>query len=108
MWLTVSSLKETLKNALLVDREEALRAFKLGVLSLEERAMVDMLFDATCNRILHMAAAAKLPLPEALQPSTRPHSATYHVNLSSESDIATGTYSWSSTDSVIQLLLVNL
>jgi arginine decarboxylase-like protein len=67
-----------------VRREEALRAFKLGVLSLEERAAVDLLFDATCNRILHLAAAAQLPLPEALQPSTRPHSATYHVNLSSK------------------------
>lgn len=64
-------------------REEALRAFKLGVLSLEERATVDLLFDATCNRILYLAAAASVPLPEALQPSTRPHSATYHVNLSS-------------------------
>ena len=64
-------------------REEALRAFKLGVLSLEERASVDLLFDATCQRILDLSAAANLPLPEALQPSTRPHSATYHINLSS-------------------------
>ncbi|BDA46967.1 Biosynthetic arginine decarboxylase [Coccomyxa sp. Obi] len=78
---TACSLREAYSDAVYF-KEEALRAFKLGVLSLEERATVDMLFDATCNRILHLAAAAKLPLPEALQPSTRPHSATYHVNLS--------------------------
>lgn len=65
-------------------REEALRAFKLGVLSLGERARIDSLFEATCDRILDLAAAGQLPLPEALQPSTRPHSATYHINLSSE------------------------
>ena len=64
-------------------REEALRAFKLGVLSLPERAAVDALFDATCDRILALAAANGLPLPEALQPGTRPHAATYHINLSS-------------------------
>ena len=75
--------EEKLTGGELDDREEALRAFKLGVLSLEERAAVDLLFDSACNRILHLAAAAQLPLPEALQPSTRPHSATYHVNLSS-------------------------
>ncbi|EIE21904.1 arginine decarboxylase [Coccomyxa subellipsoidea C-169] len=78
---TACSLREAYSDAVYF-KEEALRAFKLGVLSLEERAAVDLLFDATCNRILLLAAAAKLPLPEALQPSTRPHSATYHVNLS--------------------------
>ena len=64
-------------------REEALRAFKLGVLSLSERAAADALFDATCGRVLQLAAAHGLPLPEALQPGTRPHAATYHINLSS-------------------------
>ncbi|KAK9830421.1 hypothetical protein WJX72_011676 [[Myrmecia] bisecta] len=77
----VSSLSEAYNDAVYF-KEEALRAFKLGVLSLEERAQVDILFDATCQRILDVAAAALLPLPEALQPDTRPHSATYHVNLS--------------------------
>jgi Arginine decarboxylase helical bundle domain len=32
-------------------RDEALRAFKLGILSLGERAEVDLLFEATCGKV---------------------------------------------------------
>jgi hypothetical protein len=35
-----------------VHRDEALRAFKLGILSLGERAEVDLLFEATCGKVL--------------------------------------------------------
>lgn len=63
-------------------REEALRAFKLGVLSLQERAKIDQLFDTICDKICELGEDAKILLPKPLQPETRPHSLMYHVNLS--------------------------
>lgn len=63
-------------------REEALSAFTLGMLSLEERAEVDIHFDAICDRIMDVGRVHGVTLPEELQPSTRPHSAMYHINLS--------------------------
>lgn len=57
-------------------------AFTLGMLSLEERAEVDIHFDAICDRILDVGRVHGVTLPEELQPSTRPHSAMYHINLS--------------------------
>ena len=59
-----------------------MRAFKLGVLSLQERAKIDQLFDTICNRICELGDSAKIPLPKPLQPETRPHSEMYYVNLS--------------------------
>ena len=67
-------------------RDEALRAFKLGILSLGERAEVDTLFEATCARIHDTAAGARLQLPDALRPCGLPLSAMYHVNFSGESN----------------------
>lgn len=67
-------------------RDEALRAFKLGILSLGERAEVDTLFEATCARIHDTAAGAGLQLPDALRPCGLPLSAMYHVNFSGESN----------------------
>lgn len=64
------------------DREEALRAFKLGVLSLQERAMIDRYFDTTCDEICALGESSGVPLPQPLQPETRPHSLLYHINLS--------------------------
>ena len=52
------------------------------MLSLEERAEVDIHFDAICDRILDVGRVHGVTLPEELQPSTRPHSAMYHINLS--------------------------
>lgn len=43
---------------------------------------VDLLFDATCERIRQAAATKKLPLPDALQPCGMPLQAMYHVNFS--------------------------
>ncbi|KAI7844481.1 hypothetical protein COHA_001941 [Chlorella ohadii] len=63
-------------------KDEGVRAFKLGVLSLEERAQVDMMFDAACERIREVAREADLPLPDALRPDAVPHTKMYHVNLS--------------------------
>lgn len=63
-------------------REEAMRAFKLGVLGLEDRAQVDMMWDATCDRIREVAIENELPLPDALRPDAVPHTKSYHVNLS--------------------------
>lgn len=68
-------------------REEALRAFKLGVLSLKERAQIDQLFDSICAQICFLGEAADIPLPKPLQPETRPHPLTYHVNMSGDLSI---------------------
>ena len=45
---------------------------------------VDLLYDATCERIRQAAAVKKLPLPDALQPCGLPLQARYHVNFSGE------------------------
>ena len=78
------SLRECYSDACYF-REDALRAFKLGVLSLEERAKVDVMFDAACERIRALAREHALPLPDALTPAAgggAPSSRPYHVNLS--------------------------
>ncbi|KAK9843109.1 hypothetical protein WJX74_007147 [Apatococcus lobatus] len=74
-------LREAYADAAFV-KEEALSAFTLGMLSLEERAEVDIHFDAICDRIMDVGRVHAVTLPEELQPSTRPHSAMYHINLS--------------------------
>jgi arginine decarboxylase len=71
-----------LKQGRALGREEALRAFKLGVLSLNERAQLEILFDATCARICHLAASVGTFLPEGLQQSGRPAANVYHANFS--------------------------
>ncbi|KAL6771085.1 hypothetical protein ACKKBF_B33855 [Auxenochlorella protothecoides x Auxenochlorella symbiontica] len=75
------SLRESYSDACYF-KEDALRAFKLGVLSLVERARVDVMFDATCDRIRTLAGEHSLPLPDALQPTAVPGVRLYHVNLS--------------------------
>lgn len=64
------------------DRAESLRAFKLGVLSLNERAQLEILFDATCARICHLASSVGTALPEGLQQCGRPATNVYHANFS--------------------------
>ncbi|KAI3425248.1 hypothetical protein D9Q98_009016 [Chlorella vulgaris] len=76
-----SALREAFNDASYF-KDEAVRAFKLGVLSLEERAQVDTMFDATCARIRQVAQANDLALPDALRPDAVPHSKMYHVNMS--------------------------
>lgn len=66
-------------------REEALRAFKLGVLSLQERAEIDRLFELCCKRICELGTSRQIQLPKPLLPESRPHSLMYHVNLSGQS-----------------------
>lgn len=77
-----SSLREAFTDATYF-KDEALRAFKLGVLSLEERAQIDTMYDATCSKIREVAERNSLPLPDALRPSSIPGpKQMYHVNLS--------------------------
>eukprot|EP00884_Botryococcus_braunii_P003545 jgi/Botrbrau1/13191/Bobra.0351s0004.1 len=78
---TAAGLQEAYDDALHF-KEEALRAFKLGVLSLSERAQLEILFDATCARICHLAASVGTSLPEGLQQSGRPAASMYHANFS--------------------------
>jgi arginine decarboxylase-like protein len=63
-------------------RKEALRAFRLGFVSLAERAQIEILFDATCARIGHLATANGAQLPNGLQPTARPAADVYHANFS--------------------------
>ena len=56
-------------------RDEALRAFKLGILSLGERAEVDLLFEATCGKVHPDSVLLTLQYNLHLQPAlswTRP------------------------------------
>ena len=63
-------------------REQALKAFKAGCISLEERASVDESCDAALQRIISVAAAVRAQLPDDLQLVCRPPVASYHINLS--------------------------
>ncbi|GBF89380.1 arginine decarboxylase [Raphidocelis subcapitata] len=77
-----SSLREAFTDATYF-KDEALRAFKLGVLGLEERAAIETMHDATCERIRAVAEAHNLPLPDALRPTSIPGpKQLYHVNMS--------------------------
>ncbi|KAK9811592.1 hypothetical protein WJX72_006670 [[Myrmecia] bisecta] len=78
---SAGSLRETYEDAVYF-KEEASRAFKLGVLSLKERAEVDVLFDATCERIRTVAAQSNIMLPEALRGLHSNTAEIYHVNFS--------------------------
>ena len=65
-----------------VCREQALKAFKAGRISLEERAGIDAACDATLQRIREAASAADAQLPDDVQLICKPAVATYHVNFS--------------------------
>lgn len=59
---------------------EASRLFKLGGLSLEQRAQADALYDAICHRVL--AFFQESHLPDELKELKKNFSAVYHINLS--------------------------
>ena len=59
----------------------------MGVLSLQERAEIDSLFDTICDRICCLGEAAHVALPQPLQPETRAHSSMYHINFSGEETV---------------------
>ena len=63
-------------------REQALKAFKAGSITLEERASVDESCDAALQRIRGMAVAVHAQLPDDVQLICRPPVASYHINLS--------------------------
>ncbi|GAB4817650.1 hypothetical protein N2152v2_004696 [Parachlorella kessleri] len=82
IWPDDSSLREAFTDAVYF-KDEALRAFKLGVLSLEERAEIETMYDATCQKIRETAETYKLAVPESLRPTTLPGPKNmYHINLS--------------------------
>ena len=63
-------------------REQALKAFKGGCISLEERAAVDLECEAMLQRVRDTAAALDAELPDDVQLLCAPPVATYHINLS--------------------------
>lgn len=69
-------------NAL--SREQALKAFKTGCISLEERASVDLECEATLQRIREVASAVDAELPDDVQLLCKPPVTTYHINLSGQ------------------------
>ena len=71
-----------LSNLAASRREQALKAFKAGCISLEERASVDESCDAALQRIRGAAAAVHAQLPDDVQLICRPPVASYHINLS--------------------------
>jgi len=68
-------------NDLLEDRDEALRLFSVGLLSLEHRALVDSVFWAACAKIRDIARSMSRP-PEELGDLESALSDTYFCNLS--------------------------
>lgn len=68
-------------NDLLEDRDEALRLFSVGLMSLEHRALVDRIFWAGCARIRDIARGMSRP-PEELGDLETALSDTYFCNLS--------------------------
>ncbi len=68
-------------NDLLEDRDEALRLFSVGLMSLEHRALVDRIFWAGCAKIRDTARSMSRP-PEELGDLETALSDTYFCNLS--------------------------
>ncbi|MFO0963005.1 MAG: biosynthetic arginine decarboxylase [Phycisphaerales bacterium] len=68
-------------NDLLEDRDEALRLFSVGLMSLEHRALVDSIFWAACAKIRDIARGMGRP-PEELGDLESSLSDTYFCNLS--------------------------
>lgn len=66
----------------MVCREQALKAFKAGCISLVERASIDDSCDAALQGIRSEAAAVHAQLPDDVQLICRPPVASYHINLS--------------------------
>ena len=72
----------SVKHLAVLRREQALKAFKAGCISLEERASVDESCDAALQRIRSVAATVHAQLPDDVQLICRPPVASYHINLS--------------------------
>ena len=78
--VSVKNFQETYHDALQL-KEEAVSAFTLGVLGLRERARVEQLFWAVCERILKIVR--DLPyVPDDLEGLERQLSDTYYCNFS--------------------------
>ncbi len=72
-----------------VRREQALKAFKDGCISLEERAGMDAACDSILQCIRGAATAVDVQLHVDMQLICRPAVATYHVNFSGECFLCT-------------------
>ena len=77
---TVSNVQETWHDASQA-KEEAFTLFKLGYLTLRERAEVERLFWACCGRLLDLVRGMK-QVPEELQDLERVVAAIYYCNFS--------------------------
>jgi arginine decarboxylase len=78
--ITLKNLQEPLHDA--VDlRDQCLTKFNYGLISLEERAEVERLFWAACERLQAVSARADFP-PEELEPLERWLADTYYCNFS--------------------------
>jgi arginine decarboxylase len=80
MGATVSNVQETWHDASQA-KEEAFTLFKLGYLTLRERAEVERLFWACCGRLLDLVRGMK-QVPEELQDLERVVAAIYYCNFS--------------------------
>jgi arginine decarboxylase len=80
MGATASNMQETWHDASQA-KEEAFTLFKLGYLTLRERAEVERLFWACCGRLLELVRGMK-QVPEELQDLERVVAAIYYCNFS--------------------------
>ncbi|MFN0204891.1 MAG: biosynthetic arginine decarboxylase [Planctomycetota bacterium] len=78
--ISIKNLQEAYHDALEV-KEEAIQAFALGVLDLKQRARVEELFWAICERILKVSKELAY-VPEELEGLEKQLSDTYYCNFS--------------------------
>lgn len=63
-YITLDNYQDTYFDAVM-KKDESVSAFKLGVISLEERATIDLVFDSICDKVIQFAALAdqgKVPM----------------------------------------------
>lgn len=74
-------LLEPLHDAMEI-REQSLMKFSLGLIDLEERAAIDALYFAVCDRLNRTASQDDLPVPEEIEPLQRLLADIYYCNFS--------------------------
>ncbi|MEO0606312.1 MAG: arginine decarboxylase, partial [Myxococcota bacterium] len=79
--ISVENLLEPLHDATDI-RDQAMLKFNLGLLGLEERARIDELFFAVCDRLNEVAKRSDTPVPEEIEPLERALADTLYCNFS--------------------------
>ena len=79
--ISVKNLLEPLHDATDI-RDQCLTKFNLGLMDLEDRAEVDALYFAICDRLHRLAQRSDQPLPEEIEPLEQQLARIYYCNFS--------------------------